>query len=549
MSAIRTQTRKESRAVFPLWLLVALAGLIPRFPFQSPVIAGLWEFLSVAGFYAGIPLLATLPLGYEFQSKTFSSLLAQPADRRRIWATKMLVVGLTVLSAGFAYLFGWQAKLDSDRETIIVATVWLVMTACSAIFWTLLTRSVTGGLMLNVVQGVVIVIGFFLTDLLRRRESPFYVVDVDIHRLVVVWIAMILIYSFFMLWLGRRALVRFQDRGSETSDFLSGRPRLQPRLFAGWLRSRPNAPLFNLVAKEIRLLWPVWVFTLFGIFATATMAMWRLYTNPGPGLFTAVSVTEVVVASLCAGLALFLSGTLSMSEERTLGVQAWHMTVPMSFRTQWLLKFVVVLGASTLAMGPLFVIGSKLVRPTFPMDVDRLLDPALLWIVALTVVLGFWCGSAVKGTSRALMWLCPVMAMVFFGAKFGIDLSLVMRSGRLLNWVGFDALSFSTQIQALLRFMFHSALAPAVTVLAVLLTATVQSYRLFRIETRDGYRSLLRALVPLFIAALLGGFAQETLDQFSYRFIAGTARSQRTTIRQGVVPSPPRLPPERGSNK
>jgi hypothetical protein len=198
------------------------------------------------------------------------------------------------------------------------------------------------------------------------------------------------------------------------------------------------------------------------------------------------------------------------------------MTLPISVRKQWLVKFVMTLFASLLAMGPL-LLGQALAGPELPGETERLFDPILLWVVAVTVGLGFWCASAVKGTSRALLWLSPVVAIVALGAKVGVDLSLITKSGRLLDSLGLLDLQFSPQAQDLLHEMFQSQFAPVIIVVSVLIVAMVQSYRMFRMEIREGHTPLLRALVSLVIVAILSGFAHETLEQASYRYRPLTA--------------------------
>jgi len=265
----------------------------------------------------------------------------------------------------------------------------------------------------------------------------------------------------------------------------------------------------------MRLLWPVWVFISAGVLATAGLAVWRLYEDPSGHSFAVASVTEFVVASLCAGFALFLSGTLAMGEERMLGVQAWHMTVPVSFRTQWLLKFGLVLGASLLGTAPLVVIGNALAGPEFSADISSLLDPAMIWIAALTVVLGFWCASIVKGTSRALLWICPVIAIVFVGARVGAEISTIARSDRLLNWLP----SVFPKPLLNLHGLFSGHFPMAMMVLPVLVMATLHSYHLFRIEVPEGSRLLLRGVVPLVLMALLGGFAFQTIREAYFHLL------------------------------
>lgn len=508
MRSIRPLVMKELRNVLPLWLSIIVAALIPQIRFHP---YRLREFLSVATLYAGTSLLATLPVGYEFQSGTFPFLLAQPIDRRRLWAMKMVVIALSVVPVGFIYLWGSRTAL---RPETILAIVWLFMTVCSAPYWALVARSIIGGFVLNAMQGALILIGVVITASLSRVESPFHVGGLfPIYLRMGTWAGITLIYSLFMLWLGRRAFVRYQDRGSEIHrDFLSGRPGFQPHLFVGWLRSRQNAPLLNLIGKEVRLLWPIWMFTALGILATAGLAVGRHYAE-SDGLLRAITIAEFIVATLVAGLAMLLSGTLSIGEEKELGIHAWHRTLPISFGTQWLVKFGIALLTSFFGLGPLLVIGSNLVGgPELPSDANRFLDPALLWIVPLTATLGFWCATVTRGTFRALLWVWPVVVMVMAGGYAGVALSAITRGWTrlLLTSIG------STRIQELIREVFYSQVLPLTFLLPVLLAAGVHSYLLFRTESQEGYRPLIRATIPLVLAGVVAGFVQYALASYAH---------------------------------
>jgi len=79
MNAKTTRILKEARPLLWPWCAVAIAGVLPLFqPLHS--IAD----ISSIGFFLGIPLLATLSLGNEFQHRTLSILLTQPVDRMEI---------------------------------------------------------------------------------------------------------------------------------------------------------------------------------------------------------------------------------------------------------------------------------------------------------------------------------------------------------------------------------------------------------------------------------------------------------------------------------
>src|ERR1700733_827040 len=113
---------KEGRAMFWPWCAVSFAGLLPwllSLPGFSPRslehgVAPLLTAASVVGFWVGIPLLATLPLGNEFQHRTLPLLLSQPIERLELWAEKWSVTVIAVLSASLVYCFGWHRALDEN---------------------------------------------------------------------------------------------------------------------------------------------------------------------------------------------------------------------------------------------------------------------------------------------------------------------------------------------------------------------------------------------------------------------------------------------------
>src|SRR5207248_2618049 len=117
MDARTVRIMREARPLFWPWGLVTAGGLLPllftTFPsgpgLESSMLYHLLMFANVAGFWIGIPLLATLPLGNEFQYGTLTLLLSQPADRLKIWTEKWSVTIIAVLSAALVYSLGWRA--------------------------------------------------------------------------------------------------------------------------------------------------------------------------------------------------------------------------------------------------------------------------------------------------------------------------------------------------------------------------------------------------------------------------------------------------------
>src|SRR5205807_676243 len=83
---------------------------------------------------------------------------------------------------------------------------------------------------------------------------------------LIVTIVAVLSYAGVMLWLGRRALARFQVTGGLAGDdLLMAGPKMMPRAVAEWLRCRSTSPLLNLIRKELRLLRPVWLISLLAV--------------------------------------------------------------------------------------------------------------------------------------------------------------------------------------------------------------------------------------------------------------------------------------------
>ena len=82
----------DARALLWPWCAVAAAALLASVSYR--LFPGLSvRNVALLGFWFGVPLLATLVLGREFQYGTLAVLLSQPLDRRRIWFEKSTLSG------------------------------------------------------------------------------------------------------------------------------------------------------------------------------------------------------------------------------------------------------------------------------------------------------------------------------------------------------------------------------------------------------------------------------------------------------------------------
>ena len=98
MTATTTRLLKEARPLFWPWCAVVLSGAVPLLHPPDPI-----RWISQVGFFVGIPLLATIPLGNEFQHRTISLLLSQPIGRVEIWREKLSITLLMVFSAALVF--------------------------------------------------------------------------------------------------------------------------------------------------------------------------------------------------------------------------------------------------------------------------------------------------------------------------------------------------------------------------------------------------------------------------------------------------------------
>src|SRR6185436_8055360 len=142
------------------------------------------------------------------------------------------------------------------READLDFVMFLVVTTCSAPFWTLLGRSTLGGFVLNIAAFIPLIsLKASLWAWNPTAELASRTTD------VLVLSAAVLGYSAAMLWLGRWMLVRRQSgdglSGPDITEFI---PALMPARIASLFRCRSNQVIRNLIRNELRMLRPLWLF-------------------------------------------------------------------------------------------------------------------------------------------------------------------------------------------------------------------------------------------------------------------------------------------------
>jgi hypothetical protein len=506
---------KEARPLFWPWCAVVCADALPLA--HAPNSLG---WISAMGFFLGIPLLASLPLGNEFQHRTLPLLLSQPVGRMEIWGEKLSVTVVAVASAVLVFCLALRATsfhLAPQRLDFVGA--WIVATIASATFWTLFTRSTVGGVALNI--GVLSFIGITVAwaNLADRLRARGYLAPEN-HLVVSTITLVFLCYAGVMLWLGRRALARFEVTGGMAGDdLLMAGPDVLPGALAGWLRCRPTGAVLNLIRKELRLLRPVWLISLLAAVGWACLTLFGSLRERGSARnFETTMIIMGVGSTLIIAI---LAGSLSLGEERTSGTHAWHLTLPVPARRQWLIKLSIALFAGFVGAGlfPMSIAGPLFGKYHMLADVNLRVGWPL--VVVLLSFAAFWCACAVKGTVRAVLWVLPVMIALYFAGELGrgaghaITDLFFSRFDPFANFRVANAVSSILKTFGISRFVFweffynRGYLASMVCAVLVptLFLAVIQSYRLFRAQPQDSAFSLVRSLLPLAVVAFLCSFS------------------------------------------
>ena len=533
MSSRTTRMMKEARALFRPWCGVVILCALPLFHISHSL-----SETSVAFCYLGIPMLATLSLGYEFQHRTLSLLLSQPVSRMKILGEKMSVAFVAVVSATLVFCIGWRSAFQQDPKLWVFAGIYLIATVPSATFWTLFTRSTIGGFLLNGIFPYILI--------LVNKEEIFGSNPSPARSVTALWITAFaaLCYAGVMLWLGGRKLARFQVAGGVAGDdLLMAGSSVMPEALAGLFRSRPTGAVLNLIRKELRLLRPVWLISFMSLVYVTCVTLFRFIllresTDPRPEGVQFVLYTPVI---LFTPLIAILAGGLSLWEEKTSGTQSWHMTLPVSARRQWLIKLVIAMftglvcavllpvlvmvvlgfifgsplmfvdqamGGLTIAGASIGLTGGPILGLIFMFVVQTM--PGLLFTALLLAVASFWCACAVNGTVRAALWFVPAMGAVLLAGRCGGWIAPSLVDLVVLRFDPFTDFRFTNAVSNLHLNLFVIVATPlrVITLLLVptLLIAVIQSYRLFRAQLPGSILSVIRNLLPLAITAFLSAF-------------------------------------------
>src|ERR1017187_9189294 len=107
--------KKEIRLLLPSWIVAVLLAMVQG-------ITRPYDFYVASLLFFGLTIMALTTIGREASLNTFSSLLAQPAERIRIWKVKLSVLAVAFLTVFAVWLAAFgiafiNSNVDaSDRE-------------------------------------------------------------------------------------------------------------------------------------------------------------------------------------------------------------------------------------------------------------------------------------------------------------------------------------------------------------------------------------------------------------------------------------------------
>jgi hypothetical protein len=366
---------------------------------------------ALVAFHLGAAFLSALPFGMEFHQRTMVLLLSQPVTRSRVWLHKWIVLAAVLAVLAGLQFAALQAGPLADRTTgrELRFLAFLLAVLCSGTLWTLVAGSTIGG--------VAFMLAAMMVLEMAANLAVFYLfgASVDLFSSHPFVIGTRAAYLLAALWLGWRMFARFEVKAEGTA----GTP--VPSLSPGVLRCRPQGAFGNLLRKELRLQAPT--LQIAAVFAVCWLLAAGYFAVTPPNPMTA-DVVFTVMLTVYFPLALVVAATISIGEDTALGIRAWHVTLPVSSRVQWLVKLAVAAAVAAVAAIALPVALAALASMAVPLPAGRIQlpgSPAFLVLSAGVLALGFWAAALFGHTVRAAVATGVAVLALGFCAMVGVE--------------------------------------------------------------------------------------------------------------------------------
>ena len=328
--------KKEIRLLLPSWMAAMLLAMVQA-------ITRPYDFYVASLLFFGLTLMALTTIGREASLNTFSLLLAQPAERIRIWQTKLVVLAVGFLSVFAVWLVAFGIAFVTRRTDD--TTEWknsynLFITVCLIV-----TATFTGGLwttlLLRQIAGA-----FWLTLLVPAVLSGFaggFLAGTDSDNLVIAVLCVVIgVYSVGGFFFARWMFFRAQDVGWSGGVLALPEWKLFVRSPKA-VSTRRRQPIFALVKKEFQLQ----QVSLLGAAGLLVLHL-GIIALPRYHSFAKDSIGEALTAAFWMLWLVMppLIGSMAVAEERRLGVLEGQLCLPVSRRVQFMIK-----ASATLLLG------------------------------------------------------------------------------------------------------------------------------------------------------------------------------------------------------
>ena len=384
--AHRVLAWKELRALAPMWCAAAAATAL-----GAATMRGMAELAYAYGVFA----LGAQAIGYEYTYRTLGTMLVQPADRRRIYAIKLVVLAIALV--GLAVV-GWTvlpAARDESLQIIVLAPLGAV--TFGPLMTMLCRHQLAGTLFTAVPSGMVLAAAHWLSFQIHAEEA---LADALAER---IWFSTMCVMAPAAAIMGWRRFTRLEAIEG------TGQPMHLPRVFSARarrngargkgghdVRARRLMPICQQAVKELHLQQMALVTA--GLYVVGTL--WGFMQLERQSVAGVIGVLTPIYAAAVA----LLIGSLSSAEERQLGTWAAELMQPVPAWRRWTVKVVV---AMTLAIAIGAALPGALLRFA-PVSIPTpvLSGPFVALIVAVTA-LGMYVSSLSQSGVRALAWGGP----------------------------------------------------------------------------------------------------------------------------------------------
>jgi ABC-type transport system involved in multi-copper enzyme maturation permease subunit len=320
--------KKEIRLLLPSWMAAVLLALVQA-------ITRPYDFYVACLLFFGLTIMALTTFGRETSLNTFSLLLAQPAERRRIWQTKisvlavafLIVFGVWLMAFGIAFTNSNVDASDRASSYNLFITICLIATATftGGLWTTLLLRQIAGAFWLTLL--VPATLSGFSGAFLAQNQSN--------NLLIAILCVIFAIYSVGGFLFARRLFFHAQDVGWSGGVISLPEWKLFAARAENAVSTRNRKPIFVLVKKEFQLQQASLMGAAGLLVLHIGVIVLRKYHH-----FAKDSVGEALTAIFWM-LWLVMApviGSLAVAEERRLGVMEGQLCLPVSRRVQFAIK-------------------------------------------------------------------------------------------------------------------------------------------------------------------------------------------------------------------